>query len=89
MIDDYDVTDVDDGWLVLGANLESEARMAVFEDVVDRLTGSSEFVDEILALSEAEAIPGYWIVEELLTETDVIRRVQPGNDFGWLLRVED
>lgn len=95
--DDFQVDEVDGGWLVQGAMLESEARMAVFEDLFERLTGSDEryLLDELSDLYQAHAVPGYWDVVELGTpwEAAVARKAIATTDrsgtFGWMLYVED
>lgn len=94
MIHDYEVHEVVQGWLVMGARLESEARQAVLEDLIDRLGGDIyEMGSGVLDLSDAEAEPGYWELEEDGDEVRFARSLneleEPAHDdFGFLLRLE-
>lgn len=91
--DDYEIIEVDAGWLVLGANLESEARQAVLEDLVDSFAADlAQLGTEVVALSESEAKPGYWEVSDVVplngdpmhTEAVVINSPVKGT-FGWYI----
>lgn len=95
--DDYELTEVEEGILVLGVNLESEARQAVLEDLVDRLAADPfQLGTAVIALDEADADAGYWeVADEFTFATPSVHtkhaRVIPERTegcFGYLLRIE-